>query len=43
MSNGALCATSTLPRANSRKDGTAPAMPGAPRTIESVMPVSTLT
>ncbi len=41
-SNGALCATSTLPRANSRKLGSTSAMRGAPMTIWLVMPVSTV-
>ena len=41
MSNGALWATSTQPRANSRKAGSAASMPGASATIESVMPVRT--
>ena len=43
MSNGALWATSTLPRANSRNDGSTALIGGAPATIRSVMPVRTLT
>ncbi len=42
-SNGALCATSTLPCANSRKAGSAASIDGADATIPSVIPVSTLT
>ncbi len=41
MSKPALCATRTLPAANSRKAGSALSMRGASRTIESVMPVRT--
>ena len=41
MSKGALWATRTDPRANSRKAGSAVWIRGAVRTIESVMPVST--
>ncbi|CNG09200.1 Uncharacterised protein [Mycobacterium tuberculosis] len=40
MSNGALCATSTQPRANSRKAGSTASMRGAAVTIAVVMPVS---
>ena len=43
MSKGALWATSTLPRANSKKAGSTASMAGAVATIASVMPVSTLT
>ncbi len=43
MSNGALCATSTAPRANSRNAGSTAAMRGAVATIVEVIPVSTLT
>ena len=43
-SNGALCATSTLPRGELEEGRAAPrAIDGAPQTIASVMPVSTLT
>ena len=41
-SNGALCATRTAPRANSRKPGSTAPMRGAAATIIVVMPVSTL-
>ena len=41
-SNGALWATSTAPRANSRKAGSTAAIRGAAVTIIVVMPVSTL-
>ena len=41
MSNGALCATSTAPRENSRKLGSTSSMGGAPMSIVVVMPVST--
>ena len=41
MSKPALCATRTLPAANSRKAGSALSMRGASRTMESVMPVRT--
>ena len=40
MSNGALCATSTAPRANSRNAGSTPSIGGAVLTIRVVMPVS---
>src|SRR6478609_2608275 len=40
-SNGALCATSTDPRANSRNEGSTSAIFGAPITIAVVIPVST--
>jgi hypothetical protein len=39
-SNGALCATMTLPRANSMNRGSTSPIGGAPATISSVMPVS---
>ncbi len=42
-SNGALCATSTAPRANSRNAGSTTSIGGDPATMKSVMPVSTLT
>ena len=42
MSNGALCATSTVPRANSRNEPSTESIGGALETIASVMPVSTL-
>ncbi len=42
VSNGALCATSTVPRANSRKLGSTWAMRGLSMTMASVMPVSTV-
>lgn len=42
MSNGALCATSTAPRANSRNAGRTASIRGAARTIAVVIPVSTL-
>ncbi|SSC21769.1 Hypothetical protein KLENKIAIHU_344, partial [Klenkia terrae] len=42
-SKGALCATRTAPRANSRKCGSTDSMRGAVATIVEVMPVSTLT
>jgi hypothetical protein len=42
-SNGALWATSTLFRANSRKDGSTAVIGGALATIVSVIPVRTLT
>ena len=41
MSNGALCATSTASRANSRNAGRTLSMRGAPATMRSVMPVRT--
>ena len=41
MSNGALCATSTAPRENSRKLGSTCSIGGAPMSIVVVMPVST--
>jgi hypothetical protein len=41
-SNGALWATSTAPRANSRNAGSTASMRGAVATIIEVMPVSTL-
>ena len=41
-SKGALCATSTAPRANSRNAGSTVPMRGAAATIDVVMPVSTL-
>jgi hypothetical protein len=40
-SNGALCATSTVPAANSRNAGSADSIGGASATIVLVMPVST--
>ncbi len=43
MSNGALCATSTASRANSRKLGRTASMRGAVATIDDVMPVSRAT
>ena len=42
MSNGALCATRTAPRANSRNPGRTAPIRGAAATIIEVMPVSTL-
>jgi hypothetical protein len=42
MSNGALCATRTAPRANSRKPGRTAPIRGAAATIIEVIPVSTL-
>ena len=42
MSNGALWATRTAPRANSRNAGSTASIGGAVATIESVMPVRTL-
>jgi hypothetical protein len=42
MSKGALCATSTAPRANSRNAGSTAPIRGALTTIAVVMPVSTL-
>ncbi len=41
MSNGALWATSTQPRANSRKAGSTESIRGDEATIRSVIPVST--
>jgi hypothetical protein len=41
-SNGALCATSTAPRANSRKAGSTAPIRGAAATMLEVIPVSTL-
>jgi hypothetical protein len=41
-SNGALWATSTAPRANSRNPGSTAPIRGAAATIIVVMPVSTL-
>jgi hypothetical protein len=41
-SNGALWATSTVPRANSRKAGSTASMRGAAATIIEVIPVRTL-
>ena len=41
-SKGALCATSTAPRANSRNPGSTAPIRGAAATIIEVMPVSTL-
>ena len=40
-SNGALCATSMVPRANSRNAGSTDSILGAATTMLSVMPVST--
>ena len=40
MSNGALCAVSTQPRAKARNPGSTAPTAGACRTIASVMPVS---
>ena len=40
VSNGALCATSTAPRRNSRTDGSTAGSRGAPTTMAEVMPVS---
>ncbi len=42
MSNGALCAVSTQPRAKARKPGSTAPAAGACRTIASVMPVSSV-
>ena len=42
MSNGALWATSTAPRANSRNAGSTASIRGAAATIDVVMPVSTV-
>src|SRR5665647_3247010 len=39
MSNGALCATRTAPRENSRNAGSTCSIRGCPRTIELVIPV----
>src|SRR5690606_33062594 len=43
MSNGALWATSTVPRANSRNPGSTSSTPGAVETIAVVIPVSRAT